>query len=127
MRVTTTNSADPGDEVLLVGRTFRGPATWCGDARVEAGAVVDVELDVDDVVDWADIAIFDTPPDLPTVTAEGVLVAGPVVALEEDDILTVSVDDSLVMIETTGAAPIRFEGRHVLLRARDLRAHPFLL
>lgn len=125
MRATTVGAAEPGDDVVLVGRTCRIRATWRGGDRVDVGADVYVELAVPDVVDWNDVALSDLPPDVPTGPAGTVPVVGEVVALDPDGVLTVRVDGtSLLMVEVVGDAPAHLEGRYVLLHVREVEAYP---
>lgn len=125
MRARTVGAAEPGERVVLLGRTCRVRATWRGSDRVDAGADVYVELTVPDVVDWNDVALSDVPPNVPIGPAATVPVVGEIVALDPDGVLTLRVDGtSLLMVEVVGDAPARLDRRHALLHLSEVEAYP---
>jgi hypothetical protein len=93
-----------------------------------AGEEHHVELDVQQTHDWS--RIEPTPPGSPAfaVLADGgVRITGEVLDLDEHDVLTLRAGDTILLVDTSGAAPPDLPGTTVGIVVDDLRIHPTYL
>lgn len=118
-----TEARHQGAPVVFRGDGFSGSATWLGSAK-EVGALVDVELQIRDEVDWDDIvAGHEGASTVGRDDEEGLLI-GAVEDLDQDGVLTLRIADGVVLIDTTGEPPLEVVGRTVRMVVRDVEIVP---
>lgn len=122
MEVTTIAGGGHDRRVSVSAPGVQGSGTWFG-ALPSDGESVDVEVDVRGEIAWQDIVV-DPPTDSPA--PDGHLnVRGAIVGLGIDGVLMLHTEGgSVVLVETTGEAPVGALGKVALLTARDVAIYP---
>jgi hypothetical protein len=101
---------------------------WEGDQPVPAGEVQYIELEAGRTYRWTEIvAISQAAPELAVEPPDSVRVVGTVDNLDENNILTVSVDGSLLALEVEGSPPPDLAGRSIRVIVDDLQFFPYNL
>ncbi|MCY9877329.1 hypothetical protein OTK59_12255 [Vibrio natriegens] len=100
----------------------RSAAIWVGEAPV-TGCLYDVELDVDDDLVWGE-SISTTSRSTAAISLEEELfvVVGKVISLEEDGCVSISVGDSVILLDVENA-PNGLSGL-IECRASDVKLYP---
>lgn len=100
----------------------RSAAIWVGEPPI-TGSFYDVELDVDDDLIWGE-SISTTSRNTATISLEEELfvVVGTVISLEEDGCLSISVGDSVILLDVENA-PTGLSGL-IECRASDVKLYP---
>ena len=97
-------------------------AMWVGEVPV-IGSFYDVELDVDDDLVWGEnISMTSTNATMISLEEEFFVVVGAVISLEEDGCVSISIGDSVILLEVKNA-PKGLSGL-VEFRVSDVKLYP---
>ncbi|WP_239373532.1 hypothetical protein [Frankia sp. Cj5] len=125
MRVVLLESViQDGDRVLFTAEGGRGIASWRGDGAQVAGVAVDVEVEVHEEIDWSEIVVDPQPGTIVDVLDQAMVFRGVVEDLDKDGVLTLRFGSGIVLVDTTGEAPLGVVGRDVSLTVRDIEIYP---
>lgn len=122
IKVEKTYSHDDVVRVNFLSDFGRSAAIWEGEAPV-TGAFYDVELDVDDDLVWGE-SVFMTSRNKDSIAFEEKLfvVVGTVISLEEGGCVSMSVGDSVILLDVENA-PKDLTGQ-IECRASDVKLYP---
>ena len=122
IKVEKTYSNDCEVRVDFSSDFGRSAAIWEGEAPA-AGVYYDVELDVDNTLVWGE-SVSTTSSNKSTIALEEELfvVIGKVISLEEDGCVSISVGDSVILLDVENA-PKELTG-HIECRASDVKLYP---
>ncbi|WP_239313957.1 MULTISPECIES: hypothetical protein [unclassified Frankia] len=89
-----------------------------------AGVAVDVEVEVHEEIDWSEIVVDPQPGTIVDVLDQAMVFRGVVEDLDKDGVLTLRFGSGIVLVDTTGEAPLGVVGRDVSLTVRDIEIYP---
>jgi hypothetical protein len=125
MRVTLLEPAlHSGDKVKFEADGGHGSARWRGQNAQAAGVSVDVELEVQEAIDWSRIQIY--PPLGPIIesTELNTLLQGTAVDLDQEGVLTLRMGKGTILIDTTGEPPVDIVCRQVRFAVQEIEIYP---
>ncbi|PZS09246.1 MAG: hypothetical protein DLM55_06790 [Acidimicrobiales bacterium] len=100
-------------------------ADWHGE-KPSLGTSHSVEIDVNDLLLWGrDLRVADTPAQEIADDEDMVRISGRIESFDSDDVLTLLVDNSLIMVETEGDPPLGAIGRYATLRSAKITLYPY--
>lgn len=115
----------PGERTRI--RTAYGEllGTWRGRNAAATGENVDVELSTTRPYRWNEThGATERHTEFAVVDEAHTRVAGEVVELDENDVLTLRAGDTFLLIDTEGTAPLGVRGSRVSLTVDDLDIYP---
>jgi hypothetical protein len=116
-------SADDPDLVRVEGPGVSGWARW-PDAP-DVGTTVNVELDVSDEVAWDDVEVGGSARPSGLASRTSLEVHGRVIDVDEQDVLTLRLPQGgILLVDTTGEAPLHVVGRAVTLHLDRVYVYP---
>lgn len=122
MEVTTLTGSGHDRRVTVSAPGVDGSGTWFGPLPA-AGESIDVELDVRAEVAWSDIVV--DPPQVDRAPEGHLSVRGAIVGLGLDGVLMLHTEGgAVVLVETTGEAPVGALGKVAQLTVRDVTIYP---
>lgn len=112
----------PGDLVLFSAHAGTGRGFWRGSGAQPRGEV-DVEIDVADSVDWESVEeVHDLQPSL-LVRGDEMEIQGPVSGPDEGGVLSISLGDGSISLDTVGDPPVS-EPRAVRVTLAAVEIYP---
>ena len=122
IKVEKTYSNDCEVRVDFSSDFGRSAAIWEGEAPA-AGVFYDVELDVDNALVWGEsVSTTSSNKAMIALEEELFVVIGKVISLEEDGCVSISVGDSVILLDVENA-PKELTG-HIECRASDVKLYP---
>lgn len=124
MRITLRSPANH-DGGCVPFDTDNGPgvARWRGTPQ-STGNDLDVEFDIRDIVDWAEVTVEESRREALAIRCDQMSISGTVLDVDENGLLALDLIGTVVLIDTSGEAPLGVVGQQVSFLVRDVEIYP---
>ncbi len=110
-----------GSRIRIANDAVAGGARWKGAGT--ADTIVDIELEIPGVIQWAAIVVDAGPSHLENPSEGELRIVGVASDLGPDGLLIMTVPGGVILVETSGAAPSGIIGRIIGITAHDARVY----